>query len=271
MDEPLREKRILVTRARAQARPFAARLEAEGATPVCFPTLRFAPMPDAAPLDAALARLDAYDLLLFTSANGVRFFMERVEALGAHVPEHLDIAAVGPATAQALRRRGLRASFVPDAFTAERLAEGLGDVSGRAVLLPQAEIARTTLARTLTDAGARVDAVAVYRTLPAQPTPSERAALDAGVDVVTFASPSSARAFVALLGDRARTLSGTTLVACIGPVTAAAADELGLDPGLVPDTHTTEGLIAALIEHFAHAGSVSRIGRTVPLFPTNES
>jgi uroporphyrinogen-III synthase len=257
MDKPLRGKRIVVTRAREQARPFAAGLEAEGATPVLFPTLRFAPMPDPAPLDDVLARLAAYDLLVFTSANGVRFFMERVEALGVRVPPELRIAAVGPATAAALERRGLRAGCVPGVFTAERLAEALGDVAGRAVLLPQAEIARKTLADALADAGARVDAPAVYRTLPADPTPSERAALDAGAHVVTFASPSSARNFVALLGDRARLLTETALVACIGPVTAAAADELGLRPGLVPETHTTDGLVSALIEHFAHATAVS--------------
>ncbi|WP_457652012.1 uroporphyrinogen-III synthase [Rhodocaloribacter sp.] len=257
MDKPLRGKRIVVTRAREQARPFAARLEAEDATPVLFPTLRFAPMPDPAPLDDAVTRLAAYDLLLFTSANGVRFFTARVAALGVRVPRELRIAAVGPATAAALERHGLRADFVPGVFVAEKLAEGLRDVAGKTILLPQAEIARKTLARALAAAGARVDALPVYRTLPARPTPSERAALDAGADVLTFASPSSVRGFVALLGDRARLLARTALVACLGPVTAAAADERGLRPGLVPEAHTTDGLVDALIEHFAHTTAVS--------------
>jgi len=245
-----------VTRAREQARPLAARLEAEGATPVRFPTIRFAPMPDPAPLDDALARLGTYDLLVFTSANGVRFFMDRVEALGVPVPKRAWIAAVGTATAEALERHGLRADFVPGIFTAERLADGLGDVSGRAVLLPQAEIARKTLAHALAAAGARVDAVPVYRTLPARPTAEEHAALDAGADALTFASPSSVRGFVALLGDRAHSLAEAALVACIGPVTAAAADAHGLRPGLVPETHTADGLVDALTEHFSETHTV---------------
>ncbi len=256
MNRPLQGKRIVVTRARDQAGSLAARLEAEGATPVPFPTIRFAPMPDPAPLDAALDRLGAYDLLVFTSANGVRFFMDRAVSVGKRVPEEVRIAAVGTATAKALEKYGLRTDLIPDRFTAEALADALGKGKGRSVLLPQAEIAREALANRLAAGGAQVNALPVYRTLPAQPLPEERAALDAGVDALTFASPSSVRAFFALLGERAHSLAEAALVACIGPVTAAEAEAHGLPPAIVPEVYTTDGLVDALVRHFAETHPV---------------
>ncbi|GIV61618.1 uroporphyrinogen-III synthase [Rhodocaloribacter litoris] len=251
MPEALSGKRIVVTRPREQAADFCARLEAAGATVIRFPTIRIAPVDDPAPLDRALERLGTYDRVIFTSVNGVRHVWQRLEAAGRAFPPTLPVAAIGPATAAALRRHGLSPDFVPDDYVAEAIVEGLGDVRGQAILLPRADIAREALARLLARRGARVDEVAAYRTLPATPDPEGLAALEAGVDALTFTSSSTVRNFVTLLGDRARRIAATALVACIGPVTAETARTLGLAPGLVAETYTTGGLLDALIAHYA--------------------
>ncbi len=251
MPEPLSGLRIVVTRPRDQAQAFAARLEAAGATTILFPTIRIAPPRDTAPLDASLARLPSYDRVIFTSVNGVRHVARRLQALGLTFPDDLPVAAIGPATAAALRRLGLTPDLVPEDYVAEAIAEGLGDVNGRAILLPRADIAREALARLLRERGARVDEVVAYHTLPDRPEPGARHALEAGVDVLTFTSSSTVRNFVALLGEQALRIASGAVVACIGPITAGTARNLGLTPDVIARTYTTEGLLEALIDHFA--------------------
>ncbi|NPA90897.1 MAG: hydroxymethylbilane synthase [Chloroflexi bacterium] len=240
---------VLITRARDQADALARRVREIGMVPVIYPTIRIAPPEDVAALDAALARLveGAYDWLVLTSVNGVRFVWERLQALGAGgIPEDVRVAVIGPATAQALRNHGIRPALVPDEFVAEGLASALGDVRGQRFLLARADRARPTLREMLTAQGARVDEVVAYRTIIAPPDdpPPE-------VDIVTFTSPSTVEGFVAAL--RGRALPSRVRVVCIGPITAQAARRAGLPVHAIAREYTIEGLVQE-IEHLNSIG-----------------
>lgn len=246
-------RRIVVTRAAEQAGDLSAALAAAGAQPLEIPAIRIEPLADAASLaafDAALAALDSYAWLIFTSVNAVHIFCDR--AGGAlRLPDGVRVAAVGSATAAALRERGLRADFVPPKFVGEEIAAGLGDVQGACILLPRAESAREALPDLLAAAGATVDVLPIYRTLPADIDAGALGLLRGGVDAVTFTSGSTVRSFAAAL-ERAGLggLLAAVPLACIGPITAQAVRSLGLQPAVVAETHTGEGLVRALAEFF---------------------
>lgn len=245
-------KRVLVSRPRSQAETMVRRLRDLGAVPVIFPVIETAPVEDGSRLDRAIADLGAYHWIIFTSANGVSAFWERLEGLGldARALAGLRVAAIGPATARALQERGIQPGFVPAEHVAEAILPGLGDVRGQRILLPRAEIARQALTSALEAQGALPDEIAAYRTLPARPDPESLAELEQGIDVATFTSSSTVLSFINMLGDRARTLLAGALVACIGPITAETAREHGLNVGLIAETYTAEGLVAALEKHF---------------------
>jgi hydroxymethylbilane synthase len=250
---PLFGRRIVVTRAAEQAGDLSAALAAAGAQPIEIPAIRIEPLidkPSLAALDAAIAALDSYAWLIFTSANAVQVFCDRA-GTALCLPPSLRVAAVGTATAAALRGRGLRADFVPPKFVGEEVAAGLGDVRGARILLPRAETAREALPELLATAGATVDVLPIYRTLPADFAPDALGLLRGGVDVLTFTSGSTVRSFAAAL-ERAGLggLLAATPVACIGPVTAQTARDLGLTPAVVAETHTGEGLVRALADYF---------------------
>jgi len=251
---PLAGKRVLITRPREQADDFARRLEALGAVPVALPAIRLASPADWGPLDAAAARLSAYDWVVFTSANGVRFVAERLRELGKAHPvfQTNRVAAIGPATAEALRALEERVDFVPARYVAEAIAEELGTVAGQRFLLLRADIARPALREQLRARGAEVVEVSAYRT---QTEPLDRADIDArlrdGVDAVTFTSASTVRGLADALGGELAPLRDC-LIAAIGPVTAQAAAAAGLPPDVVAREHTVPGLIHALQEVFTH-------------------
>jgi uroporphyrinogen-III synthase len=222
---------------------------------VSYPAIRIEPAADQAPLHDALRRLGSYDWVVFTSVNGVEILVRELHATGLAVDllEARRLAAIGPATARALADLGLRPALVPEEFIAESLIAGLGDVTGRRVLLPRASGARPVLPEALRRRGAEVDELAVYRAVVADGSAAGLAELRRGVDAVTFTSPSTVRGFVALAGraglDPGR-LPGEPAVACIGPVTAGAAEKARLAPRVIAETYTGEGLIQALIHHF---------------------
>lgn len=231
----------------------AEALEAEGAEAIIFPTIQIEPIRDNPRLDRAVAHLADYDWMLFTSVNGVSIVFERMAALGrpARVPPGVQVGAIGPATAEALRTRGVQAALVPDEFVAEGLIRQLGDVQGKRLLLPRAAGARPTLPEELERRGATVDEIPVYDTRPASPDAATVERVTRGVDAVTFTSPSTVEQFLALLSDRARVVLADCVVACIGPVTAAAADRHGIRVDVTAREYTTAGLVDALIQHFA--------------------
>ena len=248
---PLAGKRILVTRPRAQAADLSEKLAALGAEPVVFPTIDIAALDDYSALDRAIAQLETYQWIIFTSVNGVAAFWQRL----AHAKKtgqtlnDIQIAAIGPATARALNEVGVRAEFVPDEYVAERILDGMGDVAGQRILLPRADIAREALAIELERRGAIVDEIAAYRTLPAAPDPRGLSELRCGVDVITFTSSSTVRNFVALVGNE----TFGAAIACIGPITAQTAREAGLRVDVTASEYTTDGLVAALIDFFSRA------------------
>jgi uroporphyrinogen III methyltransferase/synthase len=254
---PLAGRVILVTRAREQARHFAALLEEAGGQVLLVPTIAIEPPDSWAPLDAALAEAAQYSWAVFTSINGVEMVRRRLEAQGrgAVALAHCRLAAIGPATADALRDWGLRPEVVPGEYVAEELADRLRPLirPGDRVLLPRAAEARDVLVRELRAAGACVDAVPAYRTRAAlERADALRDAL-AGrrVDVVTFTSSSTVKHFAALFrpGELGRLMAGVT-VACIGPITRATAAAHGLETQIMPEEYTIPALARAIVAHF---------------------
>ena len=245
---PLSGKRILVTRPRAQAADLGDKLLALGAQPILFPTIEIAPLDDYSSLDRAIASLKEYHWIIFTSANGVAAFWNR---LNDRLPPQIKVAAIGPATARALQENGARAELIPDEYVAEAILEKIGDVKDQWILLPRADIAREALATELSNRGAIVHEIAVYRTLPTAPDSNGLAELQRGVDVITFTSSSTVRNFVALVGQDI--ILPNALIACIGPITAQSAREVGLRVNVMAKEYTIAGLVAALVDHFTHS------------------
>ncbi|HMQ34599.1 MAG TPA: uroporphyrinogen-III synthase [Chloroflexaceae bacterium] len=256
---PLQGKRVLLTRARGRADGLAARLRQLGAEPVLRPTIAHAPPADPAALDEALGRLEAgvYEWLLLTSVTAVEVVAEaladRAPALGGRVS--LRVGAVGPATAAACRELlGVEPAAVPERFTGADLAGAIGDPVGRRVLLPNAELAAPALEERLRAAGALVDRVVAYRTVPAPGGGGLAATLAAGeLDAILFTSGSTARFFAEQVGPAGLEAARRAAIVCIGPSTAETCRELGLEPTAVAATSTEEGLVAALVAHYTRA------------------
>lgn len=242
--------RILVTRPRSQADGFVDGLKVAGFEPIPFPVIEVRPMEDNAELDRALKQLGSYEWVVFTSVNGVDVVLDRLGE-GARLPR---VAAIGPKTAQALKRQGITPEFVPEEYVAESILPGLGDVRGKRILLPRAEIARKALPDAIRAAGGIADEIAVYRTLPAAPEAEGLTALKSAVDWITFTSPSTVENFMEIVrrqGLDPLHLPGKPQIACIGPITEKAAREEGFDVALVAKDYTTEGLIEALKSEIA--------------------
>lgn len=240
-------KRILITRPRLQAESFASDLKGAGFEPVFFPVIDIQPVMEHRRLDVALQNLDRYAWVVFSSANAVDIVLDRLPCDprkdGATLPP---CAAIGPKTAGALRQRGLIPDFVPQEFVMEAILPGLGDISGKWVLLPSAEIAREVLPEGIAAAGGIPHQIAVYRTLPVAPDAEGLKAVRFGLDFITFTSPSTVENFFALMRLNALDpldLPGNPRFACIGPVTAAAAREAGIPDPFIADEYTTRGLI----------------------------
>lgn len=255
---PLFGKRVLVTRPEGQSDSFAQSLRDLGAEPIELPTIRIVPAEDQAPLRAAAEKLGSYDWVIFTSVNGVRHFCAALWQTGADARAfaRAKIAAIGPATAEALGSYGLRADLMPSEYRGEAVADALrarvGDVRGLRVLLARAAVARDALPDMLRHAGALVDVVPVYRALPAPADSFDkiRARLHEGsVDIATFTSPSTLNRLLEALGAEAATLLGRVTCAAIGPITAQALTERGVTPQIVAQSYTSDGLTAALVEH----------------------
>lgn len=249
MDRPLDGRTVVVTRPRGQADPLVDVLRDRGARVVEYPTIRIRPPREAGPLRRALERVEAYDWAVFTSVNGVRSVLEVLEEIGrgADALENARLAAIGPSTAEALEDAGLTVTVVPDEYRAEALASAIREsteLEGRRVLLARAAEARDVLRARLEDAGAEVDEVTAYETEMGRPgdVDLERRMREGEIDWVTFTASSTVRNFVRLAGTRL----GGARVACIGPITARTARELGLPVHAVAEEYTVPGLVRAL-------------------------
>jgi uroporphyrinogen III methyltransferase/synthase len=269
-NRPLAGKSIAITRPEGQADAVMERLQSLGAHPIATPTIAIVPPEDFTQLDAAIVQLPSYNWLLFTSVNGVEIFFARLSALGigSDMLQHLNIGAIGPATAQALAAHGVAATFMPTAYVAESILAEIGDVAGQRMLLPRAELARPLLAAGLRERGAQVDEIAAYRTVPGRGIAPLAALLRNGqVDAVTFTSSSTVRFLCeGLIESGMRpsdipALLARTAVVCIGPVTAKTASEAGIQVAIVAESYTMDGLVAALVDHFKRIATVGSQAR----------
>jgi uroporphyrinogen III methyltransferase/synthase len=239
---PLFGQRIVVTRARGQAEALSAKLRALGADVIELPAIEIQPALDYGPLDRAIANLASYDWLIFTSANCVRFFLERLDRSAVDLRAlRARICAIGPATRAAIEAIHLKVDVMGQNYVAESLLAALAthDLAGRRILLPRAAVARDLVPVELARRGAQVDVVEAYRTAA-----SQIAVPDPKPDWVTFTSSSTVQNFVTAAGAAA--LTGVK-VASIGPVTTATARKLGIEVTVEASVYTTDGLVEAIL------------------------
>ncbi|MBN1908991.1 MAG: uroporphyrinogen-III synthase [Pirellulales bacterium] len=243
---------MLVTRAAEGADTLGELLAQRGAKVVRLPVIRIADPPDWAPVDAALDRLDQYDWLVFSSANGVAYLLDRLATRGKSIDRLADlhVAAVGPATAEALHERGVKVAVVPDEYRAEALAEALAPhAPGSRFLLARANRGRDVLRPRLVEAGGQVDQIAVYSSLDVPADSPEVTAVSAQmaqsqIDWVTVTSSAIARSVVRLFGPHL----AKTWLASLSPLTTKTLHDLGHRAAVEAATYTTQGLVEA-IEH----------------------
>lgn len=257
LDKPLFGKRIVVTRALAQGRALVQQIEGLGGEVIEFPTIEIHPPENFAALDAAVAKIESYDWLMFTSVNGVGSFLSRLQHVGKRVDvlEHLNVGAIGPETANELAGAGISVCLVPERYQAEGILDKVTPESmhGRRILIPRAAEAREVLPDTLRKWGAVVDVVVAYRTV-VPPTDVERLARrirQREVDVITFTSSSTVKNFVRLFNRKNLTeIVNGSAIACIGPITASTVEQLGGHSEIVAEEFTVPGLVRAIVDHF---------------------
>jgi len=259
-NRPLSGRRIVVTRSREQAIDLIDMLEERGAEAIPAHAIRIAPPEDPEPMEAACKAAGTFNWIIFASANAVDHFMRRLLANGDVRDLHgVRLCTVGPSTASRLQRYGIRVDLTPAEFRSEALIDALkasGSLKGQRILIPRANIARDRLAEELRDGGAEVIDVIAYRTIPGNVERGGeydiyRLLLDRQIDAVTFASASAVKNFVSMLGqDQAADLLQSTAVASIGPVTAEAAQQLGIQTTIMPARYTIPDLVDAIVEHF---------------------
>jgi uroporphyrinogen III methyltransferase/synthase len=260
-ERPLFGKRILVTRPRDQAVELVQRLEAMGAQAIEAPMIRIEPPDDLGPLDDACARVSEFDWIVFSSANAVDAFVERLLAGPRDLRAvRAKLCAVGPSTGERLANFGLKVDLTPAEHRAEAMSQAMaahGDVRGLKVLVPRADIGREILADDLRKHGAEVTEVVAYRTVV---TEAEREGepdiyrllLEKQIDVVTFTSASAVRNFVRIVGEEpAADLLRATVVASIGPVTAEAASQSNIQTTIMPAHYTVPALVDAIVGYYS--------------------
>jgi uroporphyrinogen III methyltransferase/synthase len=262
---PLFGRRIVVTRARAQAGELSRELESLGAEVFEFPTIEIRPPRDFGPLDDAVRDLDSFDWLVFTSANGVAAFFERLRHHGLDlraVPRRASIAAIGPATAEVLESAGLNVDAVPKEYRAESLLEEVAGESlvGRRVLIPGRRWRVRSCRRNCARPGPRSSSRRLTSLCPrARARKRLRGLLENGeVDCVTFTASSTVENFVGAIGDEAGRLLSNSRVACIGPITADAARGHGIRVDAEATEYTIPGLVEAVVELFASVSEPQR-------------
>jgi uroporphyrinogen III methyltransferase/synthase len=254
---PLFGKKIIITRAREQASEFIEKLTLLGAECIEFPTIEVTPPETWDPVDLAVKTLAEYDWIIFTSVNGVRFFIKRLFALGKDVRDikGCKIGAIGPKTAAVWHDLGIKPDLVPSEYRAEAIVAAFKKMEGPGrmrILIPRALKAREILPEELRKMGAEVDVVPVYQTIqPDHDTARIKQMLEQGtVDMVTFTSSSTVNNFLSMFTDfNLREKMKSVAVACIGPVTAKTAEEKGLSVNLVPQKYTIDSLTEALVAY----------------------
>lgn len=249
-NKPLHGKKIMVTRAREQAGKLIDMLQDLGAACIELPAIKIEPLSSYNELDEAIRALANYQWLIFTSANGVKYFFERLAYLGGDARRLalLKIAAIGTGTAECLKKFGIRADIVPVEFRAEGIVAALQDdiVPGSRVLIPRAQEAREVLPQSLTELGASVTVVPAYRTVVDRKAVNSEKLQSQSMDYVTFTSSSTVKNFLKMTGSEGRNLLARTKIACIGPITAATCVAAGFTPDVIAEPFTMKGLVEAI-------------------------
>ena len=252
--KPLFSKRILVTRPKDQSEHFVSSLESEGAHVITYPTIEIIPPGSFIALDRAIKNIRQYDWIVFTSVNGVTYFLERLKKKGKDLRElyGVKVAAIGEKTSESLELSGIAVEVVPRDFRAEGLIEIFSgmNVEGSKFLIPRAKYARSVLPDALRRMGAHVDVASSYETVqpPGQDVKMIKKLIkDGDIDVLTFTSSSTVRNFFEQVGK----IPKDTVIACIGPITAGTVGEFGYDTEIMPDKYTVEALSQAISDYFS--------------------
>ena len=248
---PLFGRKIVVTRSSGQAAEFSERLRALGADAIELPVISIQPPENPGPIDQAIERLASYDWLIFTSVNGVRFFLDRLDTSRRDLRSlKARICAIGPATRQAVENLHLKVDLMPEEYVAESLVKTLSEerLAGLRILLPRAAVARDLIPTELGKLGAQVDVVEAYRNVVPADAGSRAREIFSGAnkpDWITFASSSAVKNLLTAAGRDA--LDGVR-IASIGPVTSETARSNGLKVDVEAKQYTQDGLIAAILE-----------------------
>jgi uroporphyrinogen III methyltransferase/synthase len=255
---PLFGMAVLITRPQEQVKEFSDLLTAYGATVMAFPTIAIVPPRDWTTLDQAIHELSRYDWIVFTSVNGVHYFLQRLDHSGRDVRALAGarLCAIGPRTAEALAAARLKVDLLPTEYQAEGLIEAFAkkQIKGTKILIPRAEVARDLLPDELRAQGAEVTVAVAYRTVrPEADVAALQELLREGrIAVVAFTSSSTVRNYVECFSspEEAQALTSGTIVACIGPITTQTAEAYGLKVGIQAKTNTVPALAEAIAEHF---------------------
>jgi len=245
-------KRVLITRPAHQSEKLADLLTNLGAKPVLFPTTKIVPDHDQQThLRVALENLDQYNWLIFTSQNAVHFFWQEFKktSLPINKLNNLRVAAIGPATSQALIDYDITVDAMPEKFVGEEIVNVLGDITGQHVLLPRAEGAREKLVNALHQNQAIVTEIPLYKSITNSPEAEEWKNMQAGVEISTFTSASTVDGFFELLSDQAKPYLSQTIIVCIGPITASTLEGYGITSQVIADTYTIQGLVDAMVAY----------------------
>lgn len=264
--KPLFGKGIVITRPEKQADDLAQLLIKEGANPIHFPTIKIVPPASWRELDNAIKKLEDYDWLIFTSANGVAYFFERLSAKGKDIRDlkGIKICCIGPATARQVQEKGIRVDLVPGEFISEGILKSFSrtNLKGKKILIARAAQARDVLPEGLKKLGAQVDVVTAYETISSGKKKKELEELfkENHVDVITFTSSSTVNNFVKIMGNNFK-LPESVKIASIGPVTAATAQKAGFTVDIHQEEYTMEGLVDALANYFKKKPAAGKRGK----------
>ena len=254
---PLFGKKIVITRARAQASSLVSKLSRLGAQCIEIPTIKIAPPEDIYPLKKSIENIYIYDWLVFTSVNGVKFFFDTLFDMGKDVRSlgHLKLACIGPVTKERLQNYGIISDILPETYRAESVIKAFSNIElkNKKILLPRAKKARTILPEELSKMGAKVDEVIAYETLLDLNKKEELINLlqESKIDAVTFTSSSTVSNFISLLDSKdSRKLLKNIVTASIGPITSKTARSLDIEPEIEAKEFTIQGLVDALLAYY---------------------
>jgi len=251
--KPFFGKTIVITRPEAQSAEFADLLYEEGARVISFPTIKIVPPENFDDLDRAIRDIERYDWIIFTSANGVRSFFDRLFHLGkdARDLKGVSICAIGPATARTVGNHGIRVDLIPESYISESVVSAFEKAGGaeKKILIPRAEVARDIIPESMTAMGASCDVITAYHTVASGVTGNDFREISETntIDIIAFTSPSTVDNFIDIVGRN--NIPEDAIIACIGPVTKKAAEGAGLTVHVMAKSYTVEGMVHAMIDY----------------------